>query len=102
MPSGTRTIVATFALGILLLGACSSSKNETPGSTSPTEVTTVAVALQEWAALTAVDEIGDILLGSTQSKAFTLSAGSYVLFCNIVDSGYVHYKLGMRIGFTVT
>jgi len=152
MPIGTRTFVATFTLGVLLLGACS-SKSEPQSGSSP-EKTSIAVAVQEWAvlpaqasaaagtvtftvkntgpaykhefvvmkttlapdklptkadgsineedpALTAVDEIGDIPLGSTQSKAFTLTAGSYVLFCNIVENNLVHYKLGMRVGFTV-
>jgi uncharacterized cupredoxin-like copper-binding protein len=154
MSSGTRTIVATFALGVLLLGACSSNKSEPQGGSSPGK-TTIAVTVQEWAvlpaqasaaagavtfnvknkgpgyehefvlmkttlapdnlptkadgsineddpALTPVDEIGDIALGKTESKSFTLAAGSYVLFCNVVENNLVHYKLGMRTAFSVT
>ena len=56
--------------------------------------------------LTRLGEIEGIPVGSTGARTFTLAAGSYVLFCNIVEKKgsktYVHYKLGMRAGFTVT
>ena len=52
-----------------------------------------------------IGEIEEIPVGSTGAKTFTLAAGSYVLFCNVVDkkgsTTYVHYKLGMRSGFIV-
>ena len=48
-----------------------------------------------------IDEIEDIPVGESQDVTVTLDAGSYVLICNIVESGEVHYKLGMRTGFTV-
>ncbi len=51
MPIGTRTFVATFTLGVLLLGACS-SKSEPQSGSSP-EKTSIAVAVQEWAVLPA-------------------------------------------------
>jgi len=59
---------------------------------------------------TAVGEIEDIAAGANPSTSFTLAAGKYVLFCNIVEDEALpdmagtksHYKLGMRTGFTVT
>lgn len=48
-----------------------------------------------------IDEIEDIPVGESQDVTVTLDAGSYVLICNIVESGEVHYTLGMRTGFTV-
>lgn len=58
------------------------------------------------AGLTAVGEIEDVAVGAAETVTFTLTAGAYVLLCNIVDAAEtppeVHYKLGMRSGFTVT
>ena len=48
-----------------------------------------------------IDEIEDIPVGESQDVTVTLDAGSYVLICNIVESGEVHFELGMRTGFTV-
>ena len=48
-----------------------------------------------------IDEIEDIPVGESQDVTVTLDAGSYALICNIVESGEVHYTLGMRTGFTV-
>jgi uncharacterized cupredoxin-like copper-binding protein len=50
-----------------------------------------------------VDEIEDIPVGATQDLGVSLAAGKYVLLCNIYDEaeGEAHYKLGMRIAFTV-
>ena len=47
-----------------------------------------------------IGEIGEFKPGKTKSKVFKLSAGSYVLFCNIVEKeadGTVksHFKKGM-------
>ena len=50
-----------------------------------------------------IGEIEEFAAGSTQSKTFTLTAGKYVIFCNVVeeqptaDMGGIkaHYKLGM-------
>jgi uncharacterized cupredoxin-like copper-binding protein len=47
-----------------------------------------------------IDEIEDIPVGESQDVTVTLDAGSYALICNIVESGEVHYTLGMRTGFT--
>ena len=48
-----------------------------------------------------VDEIEDIPVGESQDLTVALDAGSYVLICNIVESGEVHYTSGMRTAFTV-
>jgi hypothetical protein len=48
-----------------------------------------------------IDEIEDIPVGESQDLTVSLDAGSYVLICNIVESGEVHYAMGMRTAFTV-
>jgi uncharacterized cupredoxin-like copper-binding protein len=48
-----------------------------------------------------IDEIEDLPVGESQDVTVTLDAGSYALICNIVESGEVHYAVGMRTGFTV-
>jgi uncharacterized cupredoxin-like copper-binding protein len=53
-----------------------------------------------------VDEIEEIAVGDTDELTVELSAGSYVLICNIVEEepdGTIesHYQEGMRSGFTV-
>jgi uncharacterized cupredoxin-like copper-binding protein len=65
---------------------------------------------EDAAGLTNLGEIEELGLGKTESKTFDLTAGKYVLICNIVedppmeDMGGIkaHYKLGMRVAFTVT
>jgi uncharacterized cupredoxin-like copper-binding protein len=47
-------------------------------------------------------EVSDLAPAKKQSLTLNLTPGSYVLMCNIVDSGKVHYKLGMRTAFTVS
>jgi uncharacterized cupredoxin-like copper-binding protein len=49
------------------------------------------------------DEIEDIAVGDTQSVTIDLSAGNYVLICNIYDEEEqeAHYQEGMRVAFTV-
>lgn len=49
-----------------------------------------------------LDEIESINPGRTENQALTLEAGNYVLICNMVNQGFVHYALGMRTAFTVT
>ena len=60
---------------------------------------------EEGKGLEAVGEIEEFKVGKTQSKAFDLATGSYVLICNVVekDEGKTeaHYQLGMRTAFTV-
>lgn len=58
---------------------------------------------EEGAGMTVVDEIEDVAIGSTQKLDVTLTAGKYVLICNIYDAANkeAHYKLGMRTAFTV-
>jgi uncharacterized cupredoxin-like copper-binding protein len=52
--------------------------------------------------LTGVDEVEDIAPGASKSLTVNLTPGSYVMICNILDSGNAHYSLGMHAGFTVT
>jgi uncharacterized cupredoxin-like copper-binding protein len=54
--------------------------------------------------MTVVDEIEDIPIGQTQELSVTLTAGKYVLLCNIYseEEQEAHYKMGMRIAFEVT
>ena len=51
-----------------------------------------------------IGEIEDVAVGATPELTVTLAAGKYVLLCNIYDETEkeAHYKMGMRIGFTVT
>ena len=67
-----------------------------------------------------VGEIEKVAANSSKSKTFDLSAGTYVAFCNIVDTmmgsttsmmngsgmgsgtGHVHFSAGMHVTFTVT
>lgn len=49
-----------------------------------------------------LDEIEEINPGRTANLTLTMEAGTYVLICNIVNQGFVHYTLGMRTAFTVT
>jgi uncharacterized cupredoxin-like copper-binding protein len=55
------------------------------------------------AGITVVDEIEDIAVGASPMLTVTLAAGKYVLLCNIYDETEkeAHYKMGMRIAFTV-
>jgi uncharacterized cupredoxin-like copper-binding protein len=47
---------------------------------------------------TPVDEVEDIPAGESAELTVTLTAGHYVLLCNIAG----HYQLGMRTDFNVT
>jgi uncharacterized cupredoxin-like copper-binding protein len=51
-----------------------------------------------------VDEVEDIPVGDTPTLEVELTAGSYVLICNIFDEAEqeAHYQEGMRTGFTVS
>jgi uncharacterized cupredoxin-like copper-binding protein len=56
------------------------------------------------AGMTVVDEIEDIPVGGTENLSVALTAGAYVLICNIYDETEQesHYQEGMRTSFTVT
>jgi uncharacterized cupredoxin-like copper-binding protein len=56
---------------------------------------------EEGEGMEVIDEIEDIAVDATQELTVTLDAGSYVLICNIVEAGEVHYAQGMRTAFTV-
>ena len=51
-----------------------------------------------------VDEIEDLAIGATQEVTASLTAGKYVLLCNVysAEEQEAHYQLGMRTPFTVT
>jgi hypothetical protein len=61
---------------------------------------------EEGSGIEAIGEIGEFPVGQSKSVTFTLTPGSYVLFCNVVakegSETLVHYKLGMRTAFTVS
>jgi hypothetical protein len=65
---------------------------------------------EEGAGVQALGEIEEFAVGGPQTKAFTMSAGKYVLFCNVVEDPptadmagiKAHYKLGMFAAFTVS
>jgi uncharacterized cupredoxin-like copper-binding protein len=57
------------------------------------------------AGITFIGEVEELEIGATQDASFDLTAGKYVLICNIVETGgghESHYKQGMRVAFTVT
>jgi uncharacterized cupredoxin-like copper-binding protein len=55
------------------------------------------------AGMEVIDEVEDLEVGSAEDLTVNLAAGKYVLLCNIFDEteNEAHYKLGMRIDFTV-
>ena len=54
------------------------------------------------AGVTVIGEIEEFAVGGSEEATFTLAAGKYVLFCNVVDAeGDAHYSKGMRTAFTV-
>jgi hypothetical protein len=48
-----------------------------------------------------INEIEDIAVDAMQQLTVNLDAGNYVLICNIVEDGEVHFAQGMRTAFTV-
>lgn len=53
-------------------------------------------------AVDVVGEVEELEPDASDSVSVALEAGSYALICNLVDSdGRIHYRLGMRTGFTV-
>lgn len=83
-------------------------KTDLAANTLPTKVD--GSVDEAGAGVQALGEIEQFAVGTSQSKTFTLSAGKYVLFCNVVEAEATpemagikaHYKLGMFAGFTVT
>jgi uncharacterized cupredoxin-like copper-binding protein len=59
---------------------------------------------EEGEGMEVVDEIEDIAVGQSPSLTVDLTAGKYVLICNIFDEEEqeAHYKNGMHTAFTVT
>ena len=56
---------------------------------------------EEGAGVEAIDEIEEFEAGGSEELTVTLEAGKYVLFCNLVEEGDVHYQEGMYTAFTV-
>ena len=56
------------------------------------------------AGIEVVDEVEEIPVGDTPTLTVDLTAGSYVLICNIFDESEneAHYQEGMRTGLTVS
>lgn len=56
------------------------------------------------AGIEVIGEIEEFAPGTSQEKKLTLTAGKYVLICNVWDAEEkeAHYSLGMRAPFTVT
>jgi uncharacterized cupredoxin-like copper-binding protein len=59
--------------------------------------------VQEEAAGKVIDEIEEFPPNTEKEITLNLSAGRYVLFCNVLESGQTegHYQKGMRAAFTV-
>lgn len=49
-----------------------------------------------------IGEIEEFPVGETKQAVFQLTAGKYVLICNLLDEPVAHYRNGMRSPFTVT
>ena len=60
---------------------------------------------EEGAGIEVLGEIEEFKMGEARSKDFALTAGSYVLICNVVEEEggktEAHYQQGMRTAFTV-
>lgn len=52
--------------------------------------------------LTPVDEVEDVKPGKTKSFTVNLKPGKYVMACNVVEDGEVHYEHKMYRAFTVS
>lgn len=58
---------------------------------------------EEGAGIEAAGEMEDILAGTDDNVlTLTLTAGHYVIFCNVHDEDLVHYQKGMHTEFTVS
>lgn len=52
-----------------------------------------------------IGEVEELEIGASEDASFDLTAGKYVLICNIVEAAgghESHYNQGMRVAFTVT
>jgi len=57
---------------------------------------------EEGEGVAAIGEVEDVAIGGSAVLTLDLEPGKYVLLCNIVDGGEVHFKQGMRTAFEVT
>lgn len=72
----------------------------------PGDLPTVENGSVDEDAIDIVGEVEELAGQASEETTLDLDAGSYVLFCNIVegdedDPSAVHYQLGMRTAFTV-
>ncbi|MEE8337134.1 MAG: plastocyanin/azurin family copper-binding protein [Dehalococcoidia bacterium] len=118
-PTATQAATAAGSVGITMtefaivpgepsVGAGEVTFEVTNGGAAPhelvvirTDIEAAALPLAAGAAdesgLDVVGRTGMILGGGSESVTFTLTAGSYLLICNIP----AHYTLGMTVAFTV-
>jgi iron uptake system component EfeO len=57
------------------------------------------------AGISFIGEVEELEIGASQTASFDLTAGKYVLICNIVEAAgghQSHYNEGMRVAFTVS
>ena len=66
------------------------------------KTTTGAVIENQLATDALVGRTSRIKEGSSETKAFTLTAGKYVLLCNLVVGPTSHAGIGQRLDVTVT
>jgi len=57
---------------------------------------------EDGAGVEAIGEVEDVEVGGSKQVTLDLAPGKYLLLCNIVDGGTVHFKQGMRTAFEVT
>ena len=60
---------------------------------------------EEGSGISFIGEVEQLEIGASGTASFDLTAGKYVLICNIVETGSgheSHYNQGMRVAFTVT
>jgi uncharacterized cupredoxin-like copper-binding protein len=56
------------------------------------------------AGITFIGEVEEMEIGASETASFELTAGKYVLICNVVEAAGAHeshYNEGMRVAFTV-
>jgi len=102
LPSGAQTITAlntghhTHELVIVAASDVAALPTKDDGSVDEQALEAVTVG-----------EIADVAAGSTKRATFDLAPGTYVAFCNIVDTmgmgnmEHNHFDLGMHTTFTV-
>ena len=106
VPAQTSTLAGTVSFRVTNKGPNDEHefvviKTELDAGALPTDAT--GAVDETRAGMEVIGEIEGIAVGQTQELATPLAAGKYVLICNIYSETEkeAHYKLGMRVGFTV-